>query len=158
MIAMKHRIVILCSAILFLALGAVAQEPTMVFDGSKLSVTVPTGRLEFQRNDIGNAAIRDCFEWGGRESCMFMAQNEPYVFKPVGLSTDEQVSVPGVFNGEPITIKVEMRPAPKPKTPTEPAKKDSNMLLYVILGVVLLALMAVMEHIGYRRMLGSKKE
>lgn len=143
MITMKHKIVILCSAILFLALGAMAQEPTMVFDGSKLSITVPTGRLEFQRNDIGNAAIRDCFEWGGRENCMFMAQNEPYVFKPVGLSTDEQVSIPGIFNGEPITIKVEMKPAPKPKTPTEPAKKDSNMLLYIILGVVLLALIAI---------------
>ena len=155
MIAMKHKIVILCSAILFLTLGAVAQEPTMVFDGSKLSISVPSGRLEFQRNDIGNTAIRDCFEWGGRENCMFMAQNEPYVFKPVGLSTDEQVTIPGIFNGEPITIKVEMQPAPKPQPTTEHNEKDSNLMLYIILGVILVVLIVVFFVLRSRR---SKKD
>ena len=146
MIAMKHRIALICSAILFLVMGVVAQEPTMVFDGTKLKITVPTGRLEFQRDAIDNEAIRNCFDWGGRESCMFMARNEDYVFKPVGLSTDETVSVPGIFNGEPIEIQVEMRPVQKPPTPVDPGGKPKvgkEMMLYIILAAVLVVLLVV---------------
>lgn len=143
MIAMKHKIVILCTAILLLALGAVAQEPTMVFDGSKLRITVPTGRLEFRHDDIGNEAIRNCFEWGGRESCMFMANSEPYVFAPTGLSTDETVNVNGIFNDEPVVIPVEMRPAPVQPTTVAPQSR-TNWMVYVLLVVVIIALIVVL--------------
>lgn len=140
MIAMKNRIVILCSAILFLALGAVAQEPTMVFDGNKLSIMVPTGRLEFQREAIDNEVIRNCFEWGGRESCLFMANNEPYVFKPVGLSIDDSLNVSGIFNDEPIVIQVEMRPAPILHPVSENPKKLSDAIIYIILAAIIVVL------------------
>ena len=139
MIAMKHRIALICSAILFLALGAVAQEPTMVFDGNKLSITVPTGRLEFQRDAIECEAIRDCFEWGGRESCIFMARNEAYIFKPTGLSTEEPVTVQGVFNGEPIAIDVEMRPA-KLTPPIHEPDEGTFTISYGLIAAVLVAL------------------
>lgn len=146
MIAMKHRKAFLFFAFLLLSGVMCAQGPTMVFDGSKLSITVPSGRLEFQRDAIENEAIRDCFEWGGRENCMFMARNEAYEFRPVGLSTDETVSVPGIYNGEPILINVEMRPAPKPQTVTGPSGKQNNgqsLLLYIILGAVVAALLVL---------------
>ena len=142
MIAMKHKIVLLCSAILFLTLGAVAQEPTMVFDGRYLTIDVPTGRLEFQRDAIGNEAIRNCFDWGGRENCMFMASNESYVFQPTGLSTEERVSVPGIFNGEPITLQVEMRPRIV-TPPVEPPREGPDALFYVLLVAGLTALTVV---------------
>ncbi len=143
MIAMKTKILTLCSVLLLLLAEASAQEPTMVFDGSKLSINVPSGRLEFQRDAIDNAAIRDCFDWGGRESCMFMANTEPYVFRPVGLSTDETVSVPGVFNGEPVDINVEMRPAPVTVTLDPSDSKDNGMTLYLILAAVIVALVVL---------------
>lgn len=136
---MKHRIALICAVICAFALEAKAQGPAMVFNGSKLTINVPTGRLEFQRDAIENEAIRDCFEWGGRESCIFMASNEAYVFQPTGLSTDEAVSVTGIFNGEPIVINVEMKPAPVKPTP-EPSKTNTNWIVFVILGVVIAAL------------------
>ncbi len=160
MIAMKHRITLICSAILFLVLGAMAQEPTMVFNGSKLTITVPSGRLEFQRDAIENQAIRDCFEWGGRESCMFMASTEAYEFRPVGLSTDETVNVKGIFNGEPIVINVEMRPVqqPKPIDPNVVEKQEKRQLtLYIILAVVALALVALVFFL-LRRKKASKAQ
>ena len=148
MIAMKNKIVLLCSAILFLTMGTMAQTPTMVFDGNKLSIMVPSGRLEFQRDAIGNEAIRNCFDWGGRESCMFMAQNDAYVFSPTGLSTDEVVSVPGIFNGESIVIKVEMRPAPVSKpvvTEDNSTKKATEgITLYIVIAVAVLAVLLIL--------------
>ena len=158
MITMKHRIALICSAILFLFLGGMAQEPTMVFDGTKLKITVPTGRLEFQRDAIENAAIRDCFEWGGRESCIFMARNEAYVFKPTGLSTDETVNITGLFNGDTITIQVEMRPTPiTPLLPPEDKEVvGKETVLYIIIAVVLVALLVLFFIL--RRKKGSKKD
>ena len=157
MIAMRHRIALICSAILFLVVGAVAQEPTMVFDGTKLKITVPSGRLEFQRDSIKNEAIRNCFDWGGRENCIFMASNQPYVFKPVGLSTNETVSVLGLFNGKPITIQVEMRP--EAKLPPEPSVGKESVwkeyMLYIILGAVLVVLLVVIVILRKR---GSKND
>ena len=156
MIAMRHRIALICSVILFLVSGAVAQVPTMVFDGTKLKITVPTGRLEFQRDAIENEAIRDCFDWGGRESCMFMASNEAYVFKPTGLSTDEVVILQGIFNDEPITIQVEMRPA-QVLPAVEDKKSDRNeMLFYIILGAVLVVLLVLI--LILRRKKSSKND
>ena len=140
MIAMKHRIAILCGAILFLTLGAVAQEPTMVFDGNKLVVTVPNGRLVFHRDAIQNEAIRDCFNWNGREDCTFVGQEEPYVFQLTGLSTDKPVTVPGVFNDKPITITVVMKPAPKDPPVVDEKKGLSGMLMYIIPAAVIVVL------------------
>ena len=156
---MRHIIVSFCSVFLFLTMNVMAQEPTMVYDGNKLRITVPSGRLEFQRDKIENQAIRNCFNWGGRESCLFMAQTQPYVLRPAGLSTDDDVSVPGIFNGEPITIKVEMKPAPVAKTNAgkQPKSSNNNTLLYVLLVVAIVAL-AVVILLLLRRKKGAKEE
>ena len=153
MIAMKHRLVLICSAILFLVLGARAQGPTMVFDGNKLSINVPSGRLEFKNSEIENEAIRNCFEWGGRENCMFMARSDAYVFRPTGLSTDEKVSIQGVYNGEPITITVEMRPVQKtqPTIPGEKSKEGPSMVLLIIATVVALAVLVLVFYLLRRK-------
>ena len=161
MIAMKQKIVLLCSVILFLTMGAMAQMPTMVFDGSKLTITVPSGRLEFRRDAIGNKAIRDCFEWGGRETCMFMASGEAYVCTPVGLSTDETVSVPGIFNDEPIVIDVEMRPAPVAKPAPEDDFEESElqgMTLYLIVAVALVVLLALIFILRRKKKKGKETQ
>ena len=146
MTTMKRRILFIFAAVMVLTATLPAQEPTMVFDGTKLSITVPTGRLELTREGTTNEAIRNSFNWAGGESCVFMASNQPYVFRPVGLSTDEPVTVQGTFNDKPISIQVEMKPVAKPVQPQEPSKmeKSNGMLLYIIIGVVLLVLVALL--------------
>lgn len=100
------KVLMLLMAIPFVGM---AQTPTMTYNGSSLRVSVPTGRLDFSKSEIGNNAIRDCFEWRSDDGCTFMAQEDDYVIALQGLPTDEPVSVNGVFNGEPVTIDVEMR-------------------------------------------------
>lgn len=141
---MKHKIVFIC-AVFLLSMKVLAQAPAMVFDGTKLSITVPSDRLELERDAIANEAIRDCFDWGGRDRCLFMANSEPYVFRPSGLNTDEEIIVPGIYNGEPVVIKVEVNIAPvtAPKVAVENKKGSNGTLLYIILAIVAVALMVL---------------
>ena len=145
MITMKHRIITLCSVILFLTVGAVAQEPTVTYDGSRLRITVPTGFLEFNRDDITNEAIRECFKWSNG-SCTFMAQQDAYVFKTDALSTDEAMTIKGSFNGQPVELQVEMIPAATPVKPTTGGKDvqlDMNTLIIIGAAVLLVLLLIV---------------
>lgn len=142
MITMKHNIRWICAALLFLSTMAMGQTPTMTFDGRSLQVVVPTGHLELEKASVTNDAIRECIEWGGRETCVFMSSPDPYYLKPVGLSMDEDVTLSGLFDGEPITIKVEMRPQRQTLKPgPDPAAKGSNLTVWLILGLVLLLLL-----------------
>lgn len=147
---MKHRIITLCSIILFATVGARAQAPTMTFDGSKLRVMVPEGYLELKRDGVGNEAIRDCFAWND-DNCLFMSQSDPYVFEPKGLATDEAVSIEGMFDSNPITIQVEMilQKTPSNTTGNNPStgtgsKIDKNLLIIIGIGVLLLVLLIVL--------------
>lgn len=147
MITMKRRHIILCSVLLFLSMGAMAQTPTITYDGKKLTVNVPTGMLHFQKDDLNNEAIRESFVWLPDNTCFFMGRPEPYIIYPQGLSTDETVTLLGLFNEEAIEIPVEMRPAvPQPtggETPEGGKKMNSYTLLYIIIGAVLLALLVL---------------
>ena len=105
---MKHRILFILSIILLATTWAMAQAPTMTYDGTKLRVMVPEGYLELKRDAIGNDAISNCFTWTEDGSCLFMAQPDPYVFEPQGLQKDAQLGIEGLFNGEPVNIAVEM--------------------------------------------------
>lgn len=141
MINMKHGILFLWIALMFLPLGAMAQTPTMTFDGNKLRIMVPSGSLQLQKDSITNEAIRNCIDWGGRDDCRFMASPDAFELKPEGLSTNDQVVVKGIFNGEPISINVEMRPIPKKVQPdVEPSSKsDSKIWIIIVVVIVLLA-------------------
>lgn len=143
---MKNRLFYTFLLLLF-ALGAKSQSPSIVYDGNKLSITVSEGRLEFQYDKMANTTIRDCFDWGGRETCMFMAKPDAYTFPLANLSGDEEITLEGVFNGEEIMIPVEMLIAPKPTTTIDqPVAKngglDLNML--ILIGVVVVLLLVVL--------------
>ncbi len=145
---MKHRITTICSIILFVTVGAMAQTPSMTFDGSKLRVMVPEGYLELKHDAVTNEAIRDCFTWTA-DNCLFMARPEPYVFEPKGLQKDN-ISIAGLFNGEPIQIPVEMvEPSPmgnkKDSRNDEgtDVKTDKDLLVIIGIAVLLLALLLV---------------
>jgi len=150
---MKHRIILLWSVWMFLSLGAMAQQPTMVYDGSKLRIKVPSGSLQFEKDSIANEAIRNSFDWEGRSDCRFMASPEAYELRPVGLSTDDEVSVKGIYNGEPISIQVEMRPVVKPVAPTGDAakKSDSKMLILIIVVAALVVVALIVLIIRKKR-------
>ena len=47
---MKHRIITILSIFLLATVTALAQAPTMTFDGTKLRVMVPEGYLELKRD------------------------------------------------------------------------------------------------------------
>lgn len=142
MIKMKQIARSICAVFLFLSITALGQAPTMTFDGKSLQVVVPSGHLELEKSAIENDAIRDCIEWGGRETCVFMSSPEPYYLKPFGLKDDEPVYLPGLFNEEPIMIQVEMKPHEQPVQPDpEPAKKSSILNVLVIVGIALLLLL-----------------
>ena len=127
---------------LFLSVTAMGQAPTMTFDGKSLQVVVPSGYLELEKAAVTNDAIRDCIDWGGRETCVFMSSPDPYYLKPVGLNTDEPVSLSGLFNEKPITIRVEMKPQGQPVQPDpQPAKKWLSPNTLLIMGIVLLVLL-----------------
>lgn len=148
MIAMKHIIITLWAAFLLVTVGAKAQEPTITFDGVKLIVSVPSGYLEFNQDEIGNQAIADCFAWNDR-NCLFIAQPDAYVFKPKGLSTDETISLKGTFDGTPVIINVKMVEAPVVKTPESCSNEGagvkfvSNNLIFIVLGVFVAVLLVV---------------
>ena len=154
---MKHSIITICSIILFATVGARAQAPTMTFDGKKLRVTVPTGYLELKQDAITNEAIRDCFAWTEDGTCLFMSQPDAYVFEPKGLSTDAMVNMEGLYNGETITIPVEMVPAQNgtnsnkdPNNGSGP-KIDTNLLIIIGIGVLLLVLVLVLVLLKKRK-------
>ena len=127
---------------LFLSVTAMGQAPTMTFDGKTLQVVVPSGYLELEKAAVTNDAIRDCIDWGGRETCVFMSSTEPYCLKPVGLDTGEPVSLTGLFNEKPITIQVEMKPQGQPVQPDpQPEQKWSISNILLIIGLVLLLLL-----------------
>lgn len=115
--------------LLALPFMGLAQNPTMTYDGSRLRVNVPTGRLDFNYSEIGNPIIRDCFEWNGSENCTFMAQEDVFVFPLQGLPTDEPVSVKGVFNGEPVTIDVEMKMPVEPQNTEMTSNGGTNLAI-----------------------------
>lgn len=141
MITMKHRIRLICAAILFLSTMAMGQTPTMVYDGRNLQVIVPSGYLELDKASITNDAIRESIDWGGRETCVFMSSPEPYYLKPVGLNREENMMLSGQFDGKPITIKVEMNPQQQTAKP-EPASKNGSVFnIWLVIGVVLLLLL-----------------
>lgn len=141
---MKHRIITILTLILLGSVPAVAQQPSATFDGNKLSITVPEGHLELQRSAVTNAALRDCIKWDD-ETAFFMSQPEPYLLYPQGLSTDEPLHFDGLFNGEPITIQVEMKePAKqKPVDPDGGEASKKNLFLYGGLGLLVLVLLAL---------------
>lgn len=143
---MKQRITTILTLILICSLRVVAQLPTAVFDGTKLSITVSEGYLELERSAVTNTAVRDCINWDGQESCFFMASPEPYLLYPQNLSTDEPLSISGKFNDEPVTIQVEMKDLPKKPVNPDPDGKESSkrsLLLYGGLGLLVLALLTV---------------
>ncbi len=123
---------------------ALAQAPSMTFDGTKLRVMVPEGYLELNRDAISNEAVDGCFSWTEEGSCLFMAQPTPYAFEPKGLTKDTPLSIEGLFNGEPIRIDVEMtEPAPNGNTNgngagKDPGKKTDTSLIAIICIVGLL--------------------
>ena len=139
---MKHITRSICAVFLFLSIMALGQAPTMTFDGKSLQVVVPSGHLELEKTAITNDAIRECIDWGGRETCVFMSSPEPYYLKPVGLNTDESVVLPGLFNEEPIMIRVEMKPQQQTAQPDpKPGKEGSILNTLLIVGLVLLLLL-----------------
>ena len=147
---MKHRIITLLSILLLATTWALAQAPTMTFDGTKLRVMVPEGYLELKRDAISNEAIRDCFAWADDGSCLFMSQPDPYVFEPKGLSKDEPLGIEGLFNGTTVQIPVEMvEPSQSGHNPgTDPdqglgKKIDTSLLLIIGIVGLLLVLLAV---------------
>lgn len=141
MITMKHKIRLICAAILFLSTMAMGQMPTMSYDGNSLKVVVPSGHLELEKASITNDAIRDCINWEGRETCVFMSSPDPYYLKPVGLNTNEEVTLTGLFDGEPVTIKVDMDPQRQPLNPDPTSKKGSGLIVWLIIGLALLLLL-----------------
>ena len=149
---MKHKIISILSIILLATTWALAQAPTMTFDGTKLRVMVPEGYLELKRDAIGNDAIIDCFAWAEDGSCLFMAQPGPFVFEPKELTQDGPIVIDGMFNGEPIKIAVErVEPSSGGKgasTNTEPGlgkKIDTTLLLIIgIVGLLLVLLVVFM--------------
>ena len=147
---MKHRIIFILSIILLATTWAMAQAPTMTFDGTKLRVMVPEGYLELKRDAIGNDAISNCFTWTEDGSCLFMAQPDPYVFEPQGLQKDAQLGIEGLFNGEPVNIAVEMvepssggKGAAMDPEPGSDKKIDMSLLLIIGIAGLLLVLLAV---------------
>lgn len=149
---MKHRIITICSIILFAAVGVMAQAPTMTYDGSKLCVMVPTGYLELKRDAVTNEVIRDSFTWNG-DDCIFMAQPDPYIFELKDLSMEKPVKVEGLFNGEPIHITVEMNPATTNDTLDDEEnidiEFDSNTV--IIIGVVVLLVLLLIVIYSLRK-------
>ena len=122
----------------------VAQSPSASFDGNKLSISVPEGYLELDRNAVTNEALRDCIKWDD-ETAFFMAQPEPYLLYPQGLSTSEPLRIDGMFNGEPYSISVEMK-EPANQKPVEPGGGEAskrNLFLYGGLGLLVLVLLAL---------------
>ena len=141
---MKQRIIIILALMWMGVSGAVAQQPTATFDGNKLSILVPEGYFELERGKVVNAALQDCIKWDG-ETAFFMSQPEPYQLFPQGLSTDEPLQIDGLFNGEPITLQVEMKePAKqKPVDPDGGEASKKNLFLYGGLGLLVLVLLAL---------------
>ena len=163
---MKHRIITICSILLLATFGAMAQAPTMTYDGAKLRVMVPEGYLELKSDAISNEAIRDCFVWTDG-SCLFMSQPDPYIFELKGLPKDTPVSIEGLFNGNPVNIAVEMmEPASNGNnngnnTENGSGKKiDTNLLLIIGIVGVLLVLLAIFMAIKKKKKAGhgSKNE
>jgi len=129
---------------LLLATGVMAQQPSAIFDGNKLSIKVPEGHLELQRSAINNEALRNCIKWDG-ETAFFMSQSDPYLLYPEGLSTGAPLQIKGYFNGEPITMQVEMK-EPAPHKPVDPDGGDAskkNLFLYGGLGLLVLVLLTL---------------
>lgn len=153
MIKTKYYIGLFISVILLSASALMGQNPTMSFDGRKLSVNVPSGHLEFVKKTITNDPIRNCFEWGGRDTCLFMSNSEPYVLHPIGLSTNDKVSVPGLFNGEQITINVEMMPQMERLKPGNQFKGSGSKrnIFYIIGSAALLLLIGIFFFVVKRR-------
>ena len=143
---MKHRITLLCSFILFAALGVMGQEPSMTFDGTKLRVMVPMGYLELKQAEVADASVRDCFTWNDG-SCIFMARPDAYVFEPKGLSTNATVNIEGLFNGDAITIPLQMVPAPSSPSQNKEAvsspKVGTNLPILIAAAVLVLASLLV---------------
>ena len=78
-----------------------------------------------------------------------MAQEDVFVIPLQGLPTDEPVSVKGVFNGEPITIDVEMKVPVEPQNPENNDKGtsltlDNNMLIVAGVALALIVLLVVL--------------
>ena len=142
---MKLRITTIITLFLVLSTGVMAQQPTATFDGNKLVIMVPEGHLELERNAITNEAVRDCIKWDG-ETAFFMSQPEPYTLYPANLTTSQPLSIQGTYNGEPVTIQVEMKEAQKPKPTVDPDGEDTkkhNLFLYGGLGLLVLLLLAL---------------
>ena len=144
---MKNKIVTIVSILLLVTVGVMAQAPTMTFDGTKLRVMVPEGYLELKRDAISNEAVRDCFNWTEDGSCIFMSQSNPYIFQPKGFPKDAQLSIDGLFNGEPVKIAVEMvEAAPIGNNNNgngNDKKTDSSLLVIIGIVVLLLVLLVV---------------
>ena len=139
---MKQRIITILTVILMVAAPLVAQQPSATFDGNKLSISVPEGYLELNRGAVTNAAVRDCIKWD-EETAFFMAQPEPYLLYPQGLSTNQPLHIEGLFNGEPYTIEVEMKVIQKPVDPDAGNTFKRNLFLYGGLGLLVLVLLAL---------------
>ena len=141
---MKRRIITILTLILMHLTGVMAQQPTATFDGNKLSIVVPEGYLELERSAIANAAVRDCIKWED-ETAFFMSQPDPYLLYPEGLAANEPLQIEGKFNGEPITLQVEMK-EPAPQKPVDPDGGDPskrNLFLYGGLGLLVLVLLTL---------------
>lgn len=138
------KVLMLLMAIPFVGM---AQMPTMTYNGSNLRVSVPTGRLDFNKSEMGNSAISECLEWRPDGTCTFMAQEDVFVIPLQGLPTDEPVSVKGVFNGEPVTIDVEMKVPVEPQNIEKTGNGDMNLTIdtnTLILAGAVLALIVLL--------------
>lgn len=158
MITPKHFIGFFFSMVMLFASVARSQTPTMSFDGNQLRVSVPSGHLELTKANISNDAVRDCMEWGGRDTCLFMSSPDPYILYPKGLTTKDQVSVQGFFEGKPITITVEMNPGQNKTHTGETKEPETNLHLILILVAVLLLLLIVMFIVLLKRKKKHVKE